>query len=31
MPHGAVLFIGVLCFIVFLTEGAMLELETPCS
>jgi MFS family permease len=25
MPHGAVLFIGVLCFIVFLTEGAMLD------
>lgn len=25
VPHGAVLFIGVLCFIVFLTEGAMLD------
>lgn len=24
-PHGIVLFIGVLCFIVFLTEGAMLD------
>jgi predicted MFS family arabinose efflux permease len=25
MPHGAVIFIGVLCFIVFLAEGAMLD------
>ncbi|MCY0386593.1 MFS transporter [Robbsia sp. Bb-Pol-6] len=25
MPRGIVLFIGVLCFIVFLTEGAMLD------
>ncbi len=25
IPHGAVLFIGVLCFVVFLTEGAMLD------
>lgn len=25
MPHGIVLFLGVLCFIVFLTEGAMLD------
>jgi MFS family permease len=25
VPHGIVLFIGVLCFIVFLTEGAMLD------
>jgi len=25
VPHGVVLFIGVLCFIVFLTEGAMLD------
>jgi MFS family permease len=24
-PHGVVLFIGVLCFIVFLTEGAILD------
>jgi MFS family permease len=24
-PHGVVLFIGVLCFIVFLTEGAVLD------
>ncbi|MTW11629.1 MFS transporter [Pseudoduganella eburnea] len=25
MPHGAVIFIGALCFIVFLAEGAMLD------
>ncbi|MES2931886.1 MAG: MFS transporter, partial [Pseudomonadota bacterium] len=25
LPHGAVIFIGVLCFIVFLAEGAMLD------
>ncbi|KMM84463.1 Fucose permease [Pseudomonas taetrolens] len=25
VPHGVVLFIGVLCFIVFLAEGAMLD------
>ena len=25
IPHGIVLFIGILCFIVFLTEGAMLD------
>jgi MFS family permease len=25
MPHGVVLFIGLLCFTVFLTEGAMLD------
>jgi predicted MFS family arabinose efflux permease len=25
IPHGVVLFIGILCFIVFLTEGAMLD------
>jgi MFS family permease len=25
VPHGIVLFLGVLCFIVFLTEGAMLD------
>ncbi|BCP52661.1 MFS transporter [Kaistia sp. 32K] len=25
VPHGVVLFIGVLCFIVFLTEGAVLD------
>jgi predicted MFS family arabinose efflux permease len=25
LPHGVVLFIGSLCFIVFLTEGAMLD------
>jgi MFS family permease len=25
IPHGVVLFIGVLCFIVFLSEGAMLD------
>lgn len=25
VPHGIVLFIGVLCFIVFLTEGAVLD------
>ncbi|MFP3517098.1 MFS transporter [Pseudomonas sp. SIMBA_077] len=25
IPHGVVLFIGVLCFIVFLAEGAMLD------
>lgn len=25
VPHGVVLFIGVLCFTVFLTEGAMLD------
>ena len=25
IPHGTVLFIGVLCFVVFLTEGAMLD------
>jgi predicted MFS family arabinose efflux permease len=25
MPHGAVLFLGVLCFVVFLAEGAMLD------
>lgn len=25
IPHGAVLFIGVLCFVVFLAEGAMLD------
>ena len=25
LPHGAVLFIGVLCFIAFLAEGAMLD------
>lgn len=25
VPHGAVIFIGVLCFIVFLAEGAMLD------
>lgn len=25
MPHGAVIFIGLLCFIVFLAEGAMLD------
>ncbi|MFZ3002915.1 MAG: MFS transporter [Undibacterium umbellatum] len=25
MPHGAVIFIGVLCFIVFLAEGALLD------
>ena len=25
VPHGVVLFLGVLCFIVFLTEGAMLD------
>ncbi|NYS35630.1 MFS transporter, partial [Streptococcus danieliae] len=25
MPHGAVIFIGLLCFIVFLAEGAILD------
>lgn len=25
MPHGIVIFIGVLCFIIFLAEGAMLD------
>ena len=25
MPHGAVMFIGILCFCVFLAEGAMLD------
>jgi predicted MFS family arabinose efflux permease len=25
MPHGIVLFIGILCFIMFLTEGAVLD------
>lgn len=25
LPHGVVLFIGILCFIVFLTEGAILD------
>ena len=25
MPHGAVIFIGAMCFIVFLAEGAMLD------
>lgn len=25
IPHGAVLFIGVICFVVFLAEGAMLD------
>lgn len=25
VPHGIVLFIGILCFIAFLTEGAMLD------
>lgn len=25
IPHGVVLFIGILCFVVFLTEGAMLD------
>lgn len=25
VPHGIVLFIGILCFVVFLTEGAMLD------
>lgn len=25
IPHGVVLFIGILCFITFLTEGAMLD------
>ncbi|MBD1587036.1 MFS transporter [Pseudomonas typographi] len=25
VPHGVVLFLGVLCFIVFMTEGAMLD------
>jgi MFS family permease len=25
LPHGVVLFLGILCFIVFLTEGAMLD------
>jgi MFS family permease len=25
LPHGIVLFLGVLCFIVFLTEGALLD------
>ncbi|RYY73149.1 MAG: MFS transporter [Gammaproteobacteria bacterium] len=25
VPHGAVIFIGILCFIIFLAEGAMLD------